>query len=209
MARKTKEEAQKTRETILMAALDMFCEKGYTRTTFDEIAKRINLTKGAVYWHFKNKPDILKALIIEAFEHNETVLKERISEINTLDDMQQYFCHAAELLQNTPVFRKFLFFVMYQMEWSEGLFNTLNLSGPINHIMNHHQKLISGVLQKSLCAGEISPDTDIMTATRILQALWEGILHLAVSKNYEGDFLSLTEKSFQLIIKSLKTKKDN
>ena len=45
MARRTKEEAQQTRETILMAALDMFCDKGYSRTTFDEIAKKINLTK--------------------------------------------------------------------------------------------------------------------------------------------------------------------
>ena len=40
MARRTKEEAQHTRETILTAALDTFCEKGYSRTTFDEIAKK-------------------------------------------------------------------------------------------------------------------------------------------------------------------------
>ena len=44
MARRTKEEAQQTRETILMAALDMFCDIGYSRTTFDEVAKKINLT---------------------------------------------------------------------------------------------------------------------------------------------------------------------
>ena len=78
MARRTKEEAQHTRETILTAALDTFCEKGYSRTTFDEIAKKINLTKGAVYWHFKNKPDIIKALIIEAFEIGRASCRERV-----------------------------------------------------------------------------------------------------------------------------------
>ena len=67
MPRRTKEEAEKTRQEILFSALDIFYEKGYSKTTFDEIAKRINLTKGAVYWHFRNKPDIIAALIKESF----------------------------------------------------------------------------------------------------------------------------------------------
>ena len=45
MPRRTKEEAEKTRQEILFSALDIFYEKGYSKTTFDEIAKRINLTK--------------------------------------------------------------------------------------------------------------------------------------------------------------------
>ena len=63
--RKTKEEAEATRQAILQSAMDTFYEKGYSKTTFDEIAKRINLTKGAVYWHFRNKPDLIAAIINE------------------------------------------------------------------------------------------------------------------------------------------------
>lgn len=63
LMKKTKEEAEATRQAILQSALNTFCEKGYSKTTFDEIAKRINLTKGAVYWHFRNKPDVIAALI--------------------------------------------------------------------------------------------------------------------------------------------------
>lgn len=207
MARKTKEEALQTRETILRAALDMFCEKGYSRTTFDDIAKKINLTKGAIYWHFRNKPDIIKALIIETFERNQTAINKEITEIKTLDDLQRYFKFAANIVQTTPMFRKFLFFVMYQMEWSEGLFNTFNLSGPINQIMNHHQGLISRVLHECAASGEIAADSDIEMTTEIVHSLWEGVLHQAISKSYTGDFAALTEKSFQLIFKSLKTNK--
>ena len=61
--RRTKEDAEQTRLAILASAMDIFYEKGYSKTTFDEIAKRINLTKGAVYWYFRNKPDIVAALI--------------------------------------------------------------------------------------------------------------------------------------------------
>ncbi|MDD2456783.1 MAG: TetR family transcriptional regulator, partial [Kiritimatiellae bacterium] len=63
MARKTKAEAEQTRLRILRAALSLFAEKGYERTTFEDVARRIRLSKGAVYWHLKSKPDLLSALV--------------------------------------------------------------------------------------------------------------------------------------------------
>ena len=62
MARKTKEEAQETREGILNAAVDVFYEKGVSSTSLEEIAEAAGVTRGAVYWHFKNKVDIFSAL---------------------------------------------------------------------------------------------------------------------------------------------------
>ena len=41
MVRRTKEEAEQTRKDILQASLNMFCEKGYNKTTLDDIAKSI------------------------------------------------------------------------------------------------------------------------------------------------------------------------
>lgn len=60
--RRTKKEAQQTREDILKAATDLFSQKGVALTTLDQIAKRANVTRGAVYWHFKNKTEIFNAL---------------------------------------------------------------------------------------------------------------------------------------------------
>ena len=59
MGRKTKAETENTKTQILQAALDSFYEKGFSKTSFDDIAKRIGMTKGAVYWYFRNKPDIV------------------------------------------------------------------------------------------------------------------------------------------------------
>ena len=50
------------------AARDLFISNGYERTTFEDIAKRINLSKGAVFWHFKSKSDLLLTMIREAAE---------------------------------------------------------------------------------------------------------------------------------------------
>ena len=63
MARRAKEEAERTRTRILASALALFAKKGYAQTTFTDIAARLKLTKGAVYWHFASKEALLLALI--------------------------------------------------------------------------------------------------------------------------------------------------
>lgn len=60
--RKTKEEAEKTKHDILDSAVRIFAEKGYFNTSLEDIARTANVTRGAVYWHFKNKIEIFDAL---------------------------------------------------------------------------------------------------------------------------------------------------
>ena len=62
MARKTKEEAEKTFHALLEAAAILFTKQGVATTTLNEIAKEAGLTRGAVYWHFQGKDDIIRAL---------------------------------------------------------------------------------------------------------------------------------------------------
>jgi TetR/AcrR family acrAB operon transcriptional repressor len=87
--RKTKEEAQITREKLLDAALASFSKKGYALTTLDDIAKAANVTRGAIYWHFKNgKIDVFEAIIIERAKRIgalwEKILAEKASPIEVL-----------------------------------------------------------------------------------------------------------------------------
>jgi TetR/AcrR family transcriptional regulator, acrAB operon repressor len=63
LGRKTKEESEATREGILNAAELCFLEKGVFRTTLEHIATRAGYTRGAVYWHFKNKLEVLGAVL--------------------------------------------------------------------------------------------------------------------------------------------------
>lgn len=60
--RKKKEDAEKTREKILDAAIRVFSDKGFQLTSLEEIAKAADVTRGAIYWHFKNKAGIFDAL---------------------------------------------------------------------------------------------------------------------------------------------------
>lgn len=62
MVRKTKADAELTRQQIIDAARRVFAEKGVSRTTIDNIAVAAGVTRGAVYWHFENKEELFHAM---------------------------------------------------------------------------------------------------------------------------------------------------
>lgn len=62
MARKTKQEAQETRQHILDVALRLFSQQGVSSTSLGEIAKAAGVTRGAIYWHFKDKSDLFSEI---------------------------------------------------------------------------------------------------------------------------------------------------
>ena len=60
--------AEKRREQLLDAAGTLFMQKGYGETTTDEIARKAGLTKGALYFHFKSKEDLLFELVKQMYD---------------------------------------------------------------------------------------------------------------------------------------------
>ncbi|GHB00628.1 MULTISPECIES: TetR/AcrR family transcriptional regulator [Streptomyces] len=51
-----------TRQRIQDVALDLFAEQGYEKTSLREIAEQLQVTKAALYYHFKTKEDILNSV---------------------------------------------------------------------------------------------------------------------------------------------------
>lgn len=66
MARRTKEDADATRNALLDAAELVFYEKGVARASLSEIAQAAGATRGAIYWHFKDKVDLFNAMMDRA-----------------------------------------------------------------------------------------------------------------------------------------------
>lgn len=61
--RKTKEDALETRNLLLDAAEKIFLEKGFSHTSLADVANAAHLTRGAIYWHFKNKAELFEAMV--------------------------------------------------------------------------------------------------------------------------------------------------
>jgi AcrR family transcriptional regulator len=56
-----------TRARIQQVALELFAEQGYEKTSLREIAERLDVTKAALYYHFKSKEDIVRSLVEDYF----------------------------------------------------------------------------------------------------------------------------------------------
>lgn len=60
-------EQELTREMIMEAARDLFVKKGYQHVSMRQIAKELNYSHGAIYYHFKNKAELFYAMVEEHF----------------------------------------------------------------------------------------------------------------------------------------------
>lgn len=206
MARRTKEEAEQTRKDILQASLNMFCEKGYTRTTLDDIAKSINLTKGAVYWYFRNKPDILLALIQEDFKNTQEKLEKNNPNPKTLEEMKDNFLFLADMVDNDANFRKLLYFLLFQMEWSVGLVNSFK--DTLDEFKSKPINVIKQILVAEQSSGKIASDVDVNNMTCTIHAVWHGLLTNKLSNQDDVSLRQLANYSFDFIINALTSRKD-
>ncbi len=63
MVRRTKADAEATRHRLLDAAEQLFQANGVSRTSLNDIASAAGTTRGAIYWHFKDKADLFNAMM--------------------------------------------------------------------------------------------------------------------------------------------------
>jgi len=72
--RRTKTEAEKTRQDLMRSAWHIFSQKGYVETRLSDIAKEAGVTRGAIYWHFGNKENLLISLFKDRADSYFTII---------------------------------------------------------------------------------------------------------------------------------------
>ena len=202
MARKCKEDAEKTRQAVIESALDVFSEKGYAKATFDEIAARAGFTKGAVYWYFRNKADLVAALIVEYMERKRQELAQNIPEGDTLEDLLDYFTVWAKVLRDDARFSKFNRFVICQMEWSEAVVSRVqkNLATQTDWYLEK----INQVLVKCQERGELKKDLDLSMVSDIVRSTYMGIVFSSLNRFTGGNIDEIVRTGLSFLFEGLK-----
>lgn len=200
MARKTKKEAEKTRRQILDAALKVCSEKGYSKTTFVDIADEIGLTKGAVYWHFKTKPELLAAMISYGKEKKCKRFEDLTPE--SVADLREGLVEFVNTFVSDEEAWKFEFFCGFQIEWSTELIAQVHEKMAelrVDPMKDFEEKLMR--LQEN---GALSKETDARTLALCFASSWIGAMHLAMYGEYDRNkFVEVILESFDLLFSSL------
>jgi len=137
---------------ILSAALDVFTEKGYPKTTMDEIARRALLTRPALYKYFGDKQSILKALV-------EWKMEELIAEFEAIagESAPGFEPRLRRLVGSAVAFQK----------QNRGAFHALLTANSLPSLTKDERfvalkdrlvGVVTGVLQAGIDAGEVRPE---------------------------------------------------
>lgn len=81
--RRTKEEAEVTRQRLLKAALTVFSRQGYADTRLEDIAEEAEVTRGAIYHHFGSKAELYNTLMAENAARVNPVMEKAISQADS------------------------------------------------------------------------------------------------------------------------------
>jgi len=95
-----------TRQRIQDVALELFAEQGYEKTSLREIAERLDVTKAALYYHFKTKEEIIVSLFEDLTKPIEDLIEWGRQQPHTLDTKQEIVRRYSEALgEAAPLFR--------------------------------------------------------------------------------------------------------
>jgi TetR/AcrR family acrAB operon transcriptional repressor len=124
--RRTKEDAEKTRQTVLEASLKLFSRDGYSLTTLSRIAKEAGCSRGPIYWHFENKDDLYEAVLAYSQEPLEALVAECGAMRETpIEAMDHFIERWLGLLANNRQYRQSFEILLNKTELTDAMSRTL------------------------------------------------------------------------------------
>ncbi|MEU9444702.1 helix-turn-helix domain-containing protein [Streptomyces sp. NPDC048304] len=95
-----------TRQRIQDIALELFAEQGYEKTSLREIAEHLDVTKAALYYHFKTKEEIIVSVFEDLTQPIEDLIEWGRSQPHNLETKQEIVRrYSAALAAAEPLFR--------------------------------------------------------------------------------------------------------
>lgn len=173
--RRTKEEADVTREKLLDAALKVFSRKGYATTTLDDIAKEASVTRGAIYWHFKGgKAEIFNAITAERYGRVNAIVVRLLSEPGQpLEVLERLLVNLMELIVVDEDFRAVQSMIMFKTEVSAELTGGMREK---SESQDWSIRFVSDLIRKGKLSGQVRADVDPEVAALAATGLLNGVI---------------------------------
>ncbi|MFE7894157.1 TetR/AcrR family transcriptional regulator [Streptomyces sp. NPDC057412] len=157
-----------TRQRIQDVALELFAEQGYEKTSLREIAERLDVTKAALYYHFKTKEEIIVSLFEDLTKPIEELIDWGRQQPHTLDTKQEIIRRYSQTLTDAaPLFRF--------MQENQATVRELSIGEMFKSRMLGMRDII------------IDPDSELVDQVRCISALFTLHAGMFVLRDLEGD----------------------
>lgn len=205
MVRRTREAALATREALIDAAEQVFRREGVTRTSLAEIAAEAGVTRGAIYWHFRDKAELLDAMCERTVLPLDAALARagEAAREDPLGALRAFAVDALARLARDPRTQAVF----------EILFHKCELVGELAERSAAQQTdrraclcSVESVFQLAIAKGQLPPDTDTRLATSMMHAYVIGLMHEWVLDPADYDLAAAAPAMIDVFIAGLKAK---
>ncbi len=172
--RRTKAEAEETRQNILCAAERVFFEKGVANATMEEVASAAGVTRGAIYWHFANKTDLFLELYNAVKIPQEDMVARDIETDQCEDILGDIERVASDWLDVMSVDeqRQRVFAILLRCDYAGDLSPVLERQQEVDE---HHTKILTTAFGRALNRGQMDRRWTPEAATNLLKWTMQGL----------------------------------
>lgn len=172
--RRTKEEAEATRKTLMETALLVFSEQGYANTKLEDIAIRANVTRGAIYHHFGSKADLFNCLLEEIGTRISGVIDKAVAEGgNNLDIFRRIIVYNMAYLEEDDEYRAVIELSNIRTGVPPELEGGLEIKIERTEALTQE---IAGYFRNAIDMGEIRPELDPYALALTFFSLQNGLV---------------------------------
>ena len=178
------QERQARRRRIQEAAREVFTEKGYAKTSIEQVARRATLSVGAIYLYFRSKEDLYVSLLedtLEKFDQDMNEIRTR-SDLTPVSRLQTAWAYFVEWAENDPEGTRTIRLVS-QPDIRKQLSDEVAeaTSRGLVRIREHLMELISAGME-----AEVYRRVDAGESADILWSLYIGLLQTTDARNNLG-----------------------
>jgi TetR/AcrR family acrAB operon transcriptional repressor len=174
--RRTKEEAAETRQALLDAALRVFSRQGYAGTRLEDVAAEADMTRGAIYWHFKSKADLYNTLVAEvSLRAGRAADLARIEGGDPLENFRRIMIRMLELVEEDAQYRAVLELTLLKTELTPELEGGMHIKV---EAIRAGQAQLKDVLRGGIERGLVRRDLDPAEGARAYFSLVNGAVML-------------------------------
>jgi len=187
VARRTKEEAEKTRSAILDAAEKVFMEAGVSRASLHQIALAAGVTRGAVYWHFRDKLALIHGMADRVLLPEENFLDTLIARDSAtpLEDLFKVVTEALGRITTDPQHRRVMTILSTRCEYIDEMkFLSERQAECIERILSRFTR----VMEKAKKLGQLASVWTPSGAAYALHALLTGLVATDIKSGGEPSF---------------------
>ena len=203
--RRRTREKENRKSAILKAARKLFFEKGFKSVTVESIARKAELSKGAVYLYFKSKDEIYSQILLDDIDKFHRKVADIFEEGGQASDMlfRLSTTYVDFFLRDRELFRILMTFMLHA--------NHSNLPEDLQkHIIKSTNKTIfmEKMFQYGIDTGEFPPSINVKQCRNALWGLLNGVISLYIfigSEAKRDDLIKSTvNASLSTFIRGLK-----